>query len=1030
MLTGLVAPAAQVFQHQARQAAERFLKLKAGKSAASAVTVGQALPCAKTADGRAMAYAVNRADGDGFVLVVGSDQGSDVVGYSDHGTFTVEQMPANMRSWLDSYLENLQRIEGSGNAPAMRYATKTPIAPLLNSQWNQDQPYSDQCPIVNGKRAATGCSITAMAQIMYYYRWPADSTKAIPGYTPDNSKGTNYPTLPALEPTIFNWDKMYPSYKNNEDGTEVAKLMKYLGTASKAEYGEETGATGYDAVQALIKYFGYDAGARSIWRSQQSYLEWVNMLYAELQAKRPVMFSGTAGGNAHSFVVDGYDEEDFFHVNWGWGGDSDGYYRVLLMDPQEQGIGGSENGDAYSIDQVAFFGVQPDAGNAAYPARLTITKNWLFDDPDDSGKYEKITNKITSPYYENQGYIVYPAMNAFNYNGIAGEFTVGCWLVKDDHTVSREYTWETKKFNIHAGFDELSNIIYIDPESDPALTSGDYHLYFTSKLKNADTWQSDEDTENHYIKIHLDNTKGELSATSVSNEPILSAKNIKFSTATPLTKTPCDLTFTVQNTGTAAYHGDLGITKVNDDDSRDWLDGLSCDIEPGDSLDIKLSFTPQEAGKLNYAIQDQQDHDLYKGTMTVTESNITDSVDLTITHKLTNVVGTEIIGPKAQIDVTVTNNSDMTYNGEISIYCFKWVGTKYKFVYASQKETIPAHQTVVLKRESPELTDAECYSFTTMPHYVTYDAAGNATIYLQTATVKPDATVCALDLTNAPATTNIDTSSANPNLLIFTTKDSPLTGDNVVKDSQAERVVLTDGHPHFSPYPFNARHITYTRTPEVYFDVNRNKGWSTLVLPFAATGCQTTIDGEVTPLKWYDVNNNGEIMVATFRYENGSEMEFTLPEAVLTACHPYLLGIPEQLSTGKSIKNLPITFYADNADVVFAKASVTGLYYKMMGTMQPVSNPNIYVLDNSGSAFVKAANPVRPFHAYFSDIYPDMTTARLTIKFGIEHSSGIHDLDDQQPTDGQHDIYYNINGQRVTKPGKGIYIVNGKKVVF
>lgn len=69
------------------------------------MTVGQALPCAMTADGRAMAYAVNRADGDGFVLVVGSD----VVGYSDHGTFTVEQMPANMRSWLDSYLENLQR---------------------------------------------------------------------------------------------------------------------------------------------------------------------------------------------------------------------------------------------------------------------------------------------------------------------------------------------------------------------------------------------------------------------------------------------------------------------------------------------------------------------------------------------------------------------------------------------------------------------------------------------------------------------------------------------------------------------------------------------------------------------------------------------------------------------------------------------------------------------------------------------------------------------------------------------------------
>ncbi len=102
----------------------------------------------------------------------------------------------------------------------------------------------------------------------------------------------------------------------------------------------------------------------------------------------------------------------------------------------------------------------------------------------------------------------------------------------------------------------------------------------------------------------------------------------------------------------------------------------------------------------------------------------------------------------------------------------------------------------------------------------------------------------------------------------------------------------------------------------------------------------------------------------------------------------------------------------------------------MMGTMMPLSNPDVYVLDNSGSAFVKAANPVRPFHAYFSDIYPDMTTARLTIKFILDKSSGIQDVIDQQPGSGQQDIYYNINGQRVTKPGKGIYIVGGKKVVI
>ncbi len=206
-----------------------------------------------------------------------------------------------------------------------------------------------------------------MAQVMFYHKWPAGSTTAIPGYVPDNSEGTSYPTLPALEPTTFDWNKIYPSYNNGEDGTEVARLFKYLGTASLTNYGKESGATGYNALQGIIKYFDYDASATTVWRRQRSYNELVDMLYAELQAKRPVMFSGTSTDAAHSFVVDGYLEEDYFHVNWGWGGDSDGYYKVVLMDPNEQGIGGSPTNDNYSFDQVAFIGVKPNVGSAATP---------------------------------------------------------------------------------------------------------------------------------------------------------------------------------------------------------------------------------------------------------------------------------------------------------------------------------------------------------------------------------------------------------------------------------------------------------------------------------------------------------------------------------------------------------------------------------------------------------------------------------------------------------------------------------------
>lgn len=305
------------------------------------------------------------------MLVVGNEQSNGIIGYCDHGTFDEQQMPPNMRSWLESYMAHAGAVKDVNTTHALRSApgvpTKTPIAPLLKCQWNQVAPYNDQCPMIGDKHCATGCTNTAMAQVMFYHKWPAGSTTAIPSYVPDNSEGTNYPTLPALEPTTFDWNKIYPSYNNGEDGTEVARLFKYLGTASLTNYGKESGATGYNALQGIIKYFDYDASATTVWRRQRSYNEWVDMLYAELQAKRPVMFSGTSTDAAHSFVVDGYLEEDYFHVNWGWGGDSDGYYKVVLMDPNEQGIGGSPTNDNYSFDQVAFIGVKPNVGSAATP---------------------------------------------------------------------------------------------------------------------------------------------------------------------------------------------------------------------------------------------------------------------------------------------------------------------------------------------------------------------------------------------------------------------------------------------------------------------------------------------------------------------------------------------------------------------------------------------------------------------------------------------------------------------------------------
>lgn len=169
-------------------------------------------------------------------------------------------------------------------------------------------------------------------------------------------------------------------------------------------------------------------------------------------------------------------------------------------------------------------------------------------------------------------------------------------------------------------------------------------------------------------------------------------------------------------------------------------------------------------------------------------------------------------------------------------------------------------------------------------------------------------------------------------------------------------------------------------------------------------------------------------MVVTYKYENGSELLFGFPETTLISNHPYLLGVPATLNENMSFVNVPITFSADNVDVLIENSAITGLDYKMKGTVAPIKDEkNIYVLNDDGSAFVLGTHSVSPFHAYCMPITPlnpaDQLTIRLTFETGISEILDNETINLQGP-------YYNINGQRVSKPGKGIYIVNGKKVIL
>lgn len=131
------------------------------------------------------------------------------------------------------------------------------------------------------------------------------------------------------------------------------------------------------------------------------------------------------------------------------------------------------------------------------------------------------------------------------------------------------------------------------------------------------------------MSLYIDHARGKLTATSVSKLPQLVFKDIKFSSPTAVAMKPYHAKITILNTGAAAYHGDVGLAHKN---GSDWLDAVSCDVEPGETIDVNVTFLPKEAGTINYSVNDNRGNNLHQGTITVVEPDFSDNLDLIVTH--------------------------------------------------------------------------------------------------------------------------------------------------------------------------------------------------------------------------------------------------------------------------------------------------------------------------------------------------------------------------------------------------------------
>lgn len=376
--TALPLAAQSISSDDAREVARQFFAARTTIGAQHApAKVDPVLAYTATTAGTADFYVFNRTadastdsqQAQGFVIVNAADGAEmPILGYSETSTFDYATAPSNLRWWLEQYQKN-----GVARVPAKAGAARHDIDPLVTTTWGQDEPYNSVILNTTGYNFVTGCTATAMAQIMKCYEWPkvGKGSKSYDAKCTYNNRSFELPLSVDFSKSSYDWANMLNDYSEGYNETQaeaVGLLMYHAGVAEEAEYGDdETGADDRHSGIALIEHFNYDPSMLHAERHFYSDIEWDEILYSELAEGRPVLYAGsTIYNEGHEFVCDGYDAaSEKFHFNWGWDGTSDGYFAIVgakALLPSEQGTGGAPSGQGFVCSQSISYNIRRAEG--------------------------------------------------------------------------------------------------------------------------------------------------------------------------------------------------------------------------------------------------------------------------------------------------------------------------------------------------------------------------------------------------------------------------------------------------------------------------------------------------------------------------------------------------------------------------------------------------------------------------------------------------------------------------------------------
>ncbi|ANR73292.1 peptidase [Prevotella scopos JCM 17725] len=291
-------------------------------------------------------YIFNDEAGKGFVVIAGDDKMGKVLAYSKEASINMANLNPEARYLFDTYQQVYEELSKNKTLTTRAgAATKAAdaVQPLLKSKWGQDYPYSKQT------RYMTGCVATAVAQVMYYHKWPTKG-KGQESYT---VKFDNTVRSADFTKSHYDWDNMLLDYNRRNITTKqedaVALLMNDVGIATNMQYTDRaSGTQSYMAERALRNYFDYDAAM--VTRSYEGVDNFIEIVKEELRNGFPLYISGDSKtGGGHAWVCDGFDEEDRFHMNFGWNGQANGYYSLATLNVTS--TGSEFNGAQHSFNR-------------------------------------------------------------------------------------------------------------------------------------------------------------------------------------------------------------------------------------------------------------------------------------------------------------------------------------------------------------------------------------------------------------------------------------------------------------------------------------------------------------------------------------------------------------------------------------------------------------------------------------------------------------------------------------------------------